>query len=376
MPGYISEYQYMGLSDEEFIEIAVPNGTDVSSYSIVLYQYDGTIVESYSLGTTLGTFGGQDVYAIDDTTPGFDSFSGQGEIYADDAIALVDDNGNVLQFISHWGNTVSAVEGPASGLNSISVGTANFGESLQSDDGGASYYSQSTTNQGSIPACYGPGTRIATPRGYILVENLRAGDHVLTRDRGIQQVRWVWSGGQPLDDVEPHQKPVLIAKNALASGLPDRDLIVSNQHRVVVGVPGQLDEIFTVPTFVPAKALVEIPGIRHMVGKKSMHWHHFVCDDHCVVMANNIASETLFLGSQIVRKLNSAQRRQLSQSLGRHVRQNEIQPMALPSLTKRQAQEVLARGDTKHCEVRAKKDDDSGKNTMRNEHSLVLTELH
>ena len=348
MPGYISEYQYMGLSDEEFIEIAVPTGTDVSSYSIIIYQYDGTMVEAYSLGVTLGTFGGQDVYAIDDTTPGFNSFSGQGEIYADDAIALVDDNGNVVQFISHWGNTVSAVEGPASGMTSTSVGTANVGESLQSDDGGSSYYTQSTTNKGSIPACYAPGTRIATPHGCTLVENLRAGDLVITRNSGVQPVRWIWSGDQPLDDVDIHQKPVLIAANALAPGFPNCDLIVSSQHRIVVGVPGQLDETFSVPAFVPAKALVELPGIRHMAGKKAIHWHHFVCDDHCVVIANNIASETLLLGSQIVRKLNGAQRRRLSNALGRPVAANETQATALPCLTKRQTQDALARNASKY----------------------------
>lgn len=343
MPGYISEFQYMGYSDTEFIEIAVPTGTDVSSYSVVLYQSNGTVAETYSLGTLQGTYGSTDVYVIDSSTPGFDSQSGLGELYSDDAIALVDDNGNVLQFVSYWGNTVSATEGPAAGMTSSSVGTADFGESLQSDDGGHTYYTQSSTNAGSVPACYAPGARIETPEGYCLVENLRPGDPVVTLNCGIQPVRWVWTGYQPLDDVKPHQKPVLISKDAFAPGLPDRDLIVSGQHRILLGVPGQIDQSFSEPVFVPAKALVGRPGIRHMAGKTTMQWHHFVCDDHCAVMANGIASETLLLGSQIVRNLTRIQRRQLSVALNRIVTSDESQPTAFPCLTKRQTDDVLAR---------------------------------
>ena len=38
--------------------------------------------------------------------------------------------------------------------------------------------------------CFAPGTLIATPKGEVPVENLRAGDRVITRDNGIQEIRW------------------------------------------------------------------------------------------------------------------------------------------------------------------------------------------
>lgn len=342
MPGYISEFKYYGLSDEEFIEVAVPTGTDVSAYSVVLYQGNGTIVESYALGYSQGTYGNQDVYVIDGDTTGFSSMSGSGEMYSDDALALVDDTGAVVQFISYWGNTVTAVEGPAAGMTSTDVGTASdWGSSLQSDDGGATYYQQYDTNKDVIPACYAPGSRITTPDGFKLVEELQAGDLVETRNQQTVPVLWVWSGRQPLDDVALHQKPVLLGKNSLAPGVPNRDLIVSGQHRIAVGIYGQLEDAFPTAAFVPAKALVGLPGIRHMAGKRSMQWHHFYCADHQVVFANDVASESLLLGAQILSHLDAQHIMNLSECLVGSLGAGQTQELALPALSRRKTLDAL-----------------------------------
>jgi len=38
--------------------------------------------------------------------------------------------------------------------------------------------------------CYASGTLIRTFRGDVPIENLRVGDHVITRDNGPQQILW------------------------------------------------------------------------------------------------------------------------------------------------------------------------------------------
>lgn len=344
MPGYISEFQYYGLSNREFIEVAVPTGTDVSAYSVVLYKSDGTIVDSFGLGDSESTIAGKDVYTIDSNTAGFNSMYGQGEMYLDDALALVDDTGAVVQFISYWNNTVNAVEGPAAGMTSVDVGTASsFSSSLQSDDGGATYYKQWHTNKGTIPACYAPDTEIETPDGAVPIQDLRAGDWVVTENQGYQRVCWVWSGHQPLDDIALHQKPVLVSAGSLAPGVPKRDLIVSGQHRIAVGLCNQLQDAFDTPAFVPAKALVGLPGIRHMAGKKSIRWHHFLCDEHQIVFANAVASESLLLRPQSVKSLNLNQRSQLPRLLSMGLSENKFQSPALPVVGVRSARETVAR---------------------------------
>lgn len=306
MPGYISEIDYFGTSDQEFVEIAVPTGTDVSSYTLVFYQADGTTYKTTSLGTYSETTAGQDVYVVDQSTPGFDSGGDPtGTFYPDDAVALVDDTGTVLQFISWDGNTVNAIEGPANGTSSTNAGV--LGESLQSDDGGTTYYTQSTSNKGSIP-CYAPGTMIDTPNGARAVETLRPGDLVLTADHGPQPILWVRSSDHAVDGAQVAGAPVLIQAGALGAGRPAQNLIVSPQHRILVGGGGQLTQYFDEQAFVPAKALTGLPSIRHLIDKTNMSWVHFACDRHEVVMANGCYSESLLLGPMVLNGLSHRER--------------------------------------------------------------------
>ena len=312
MPGYISEYSYYGLADTEFIEIAVPAGTDVSGYSVYLYDSSGSIVESYSLGTVQNTIAGKDIYVIDNGTPGFNTMGGSGEIWADDGLALVDDSGTVLQFLSHEGYTVTATEGPADGMTSTEVGTVvNMGDSLETNDGGATYTPITATNKGTI-ACFAPGTLIDTPQGLRRVETLQEGDLVHTLDAGQCCIRWVWSGEEALEEVPNRQKPVQIKAGALGPEQPNRDLILSGQHRVLLGGKGAFGDAITDERIVPAKALTKRAGIRFMKGKHRMTWHHFACAGHQIVRANGAWCESLLLGPVVLSGLDAGQRAALA----------------------------------------------------------------
>ncbi len=99
MVGYISEFQYVGSTNEEFIEVALPEGTDPSGYIVHIYDYTGSIISSHPLGDADGTMGGHDVYTVDAGTPGFSVGDSMGNFYPDDAVALVDGSGSVEQFI-------------------------------------------------------------------------------------------------------------------------------------------------------------------------------------------------------------------------------------------------------------------------------------
>ena len=157
----------------------------------------------------------------------------------------------------------------------------------------------------TLVICYAPGTMIATPKGPCPVESLNPGDLVMTQDRGPQPIRWVSSRDVPLEEAEPEAKPVLIKAGALGDNLPADDLIVSPQHRVLVGENGQLSEYFAEPALVPAKSLTSLPGIRHMNGKQKITWHHFACDQHEVVMANGCQLESLLLGPMVLNGLTA-----------------------------------------------------------------------
>ncbi len=155
--------------------------------------------------------------------------------------------------------------------------------------------------------CYATGTMIETPDGPRAVETLGAGDIVSTADGGAQEVLWASHRERALDDYADDEKPVLIKAGALGDGLPQQDLIVSPQHRILVGEADQLTDYFNTPALVPAKALVALPGIRHMRGKKEVVWHHFALRGHEVVLANGCCSESLLLGAMVLRGMTEAE---------------------------------------------------------------------
>ena len=84
--------------------------------------------------------------------------------------------------------------------------------------------------------CFTPGTMIATPFGETRVEDLAVGDRIITRDNGIKPIRWVGRrhfGGRELA-TNPHLYPILVRAGSLGDNLPERDIRLSPNHRVLV----------------------------------------------------------------------------------------------------------------------------------------------
>ena len=346
MPGYISELDYYGTSDLEFIELAIPMGTDVSGYSVVHYDGAGNVYQTYSLGTSTGTMGGHDVYVVDDSTPGFSTGDSSGALYADDAIALVDDTGTVIQFVSWEGFAITAVAGPANGLTSTNIGSiTNMNtESLQSDDGGSSYYVQTSQNKGTIPACYAPGTLIDTLHGSRAVEALAEGDQIRTVDGRTAAVRWIWRQSLRARNPGAAYAPILIRAGALGPDRPVIDLVVSAQHRICVGGFNQLEECFAEPVFVPAKALLGIAGVELLPVKRHTKWVHIACDAHHPIYANGCASETLLVGPVVLDTLTDRLKASLIGTFLKGGAQKATAlngPPALPCVTVQAARKAL-----------------------------------
>ena len=191
------------------------------------------------------------------------------------------------------------------------IAGVNYSISNMDQDGTINYSEFS-----DLVVCYASGTLIETPDGPRAVENLLVGDLVNTLDHGPQAIRWVRCSDHPLEEVDVDAKPVLIAANALGKGHPTHHLIVSPQHRMLVGGGGQLDGWFKTQCFAPAKSLTGLKGIRHMKGKQSITWIHFACDRHEVVTANGCLSESLLLGPMVVNGLTRQERQQLAAIYG------------------------------------------------------------
>jgi hypothetical protein len=163
-----------------------------------------------------------------------------------------------------------------------------------------------------VSPCFTPGVMIATPRGELPVEELKVGDKVITRDNGLQEI--VWLGRQKFSwkDVcaEPHLKPVVIRQGALGNGLPERDMMVSPDHRILVTGDN------TAVRFNEAEVLV---SARHLLsGRKVFEvnsmgtiYIHFMFARHQVVLSDGAWTESFQPSDFVLKGMGNAQRNEI-----------------------------------------------------------------
>lgn len=136
--------------------------------------------------------------------------------------------------------------------------------------------------------CFTPGALIATDRGWRPVETLTRGDRVVTRDNGLKRISWVGRRDMSYADLAefPGLQPILIRKGSFGDGLPDRDMLVSPNHRFLTTSPYQADE-----GLLAARHMMD----RHGVARAQVlgvSYLHILLDAHQVILANGIWTES------------------------------------------------------------------------------------
>lgn len=160
--------------------------------------------------------------------------------------------------------------------------------------------------------CFVAGSRIATPSGPMPVEALKAGDRVLTRDRGYRPIRWIGGrafGAEALADF-PELQPVRVPRGAFGADLPSADLLVSPQHRMLLtggdaARHGEETEILAA-----AIDLVTL-GLAVMEPVRAVTYHHIMFDAHEIVSANGCWSESFLPEAAALDGLHDAQLREI-----------------------------------------------------------------
>jgi predicted extracellular nuclease len=170
---YINEFHYddAGTDDGEFVEIAGTAGTSLTGYSLVFYN--GSNGTSYATVALSGTFpdlqNGMGVLSVAGPAGGIQNGS-------PDAIALVDDSGVVIEFISYEGSFV-ATNGPANGMTSVNVGA---GVEEPGDSSGTSIGRVGTGGQDNFTwALLNDDTPGAVNNGQTFTHTISIGDAVV-----------------------------------------------------------------------------------------------------------------------------------------------------------------------------------------------------
>ncbi len=157
------------------------------------------------------------------------------------------------------------------------------------------------------------GTMIDVMDGQKSVEELQVGDLVRTKDNGYQPVRWIASRQLRAVDIEadPALRPIRIRSGALGDAKPSRDLVVSQQHCVVLDdwrcelLFGE-DEVLA-----PAKALLNDTDVLIDRTSDDVTYYHFLFDAHQIVYSNGVETESFHPAFASVEALDEAKRAEL-----------------------------------------------------------------
>jgi hypothetical protein len=258
--------------------------------------------------TQVGTSGGMvtaGTFTVDTTAPvvtvnavtGDDNLT-QGESQAGYSVSgtATGADGQTIT-VELWDETGSTIISTETATVTGGTWTVNFDGNLPIDGPSGNQYSIHASvadiagNTGTVDhnfdvestVCFMPGTRILTPSGEVNVETLKKGDLVTTTDGRHVPVSWL--GRQTVSRIfaDPMRVlPIRIKAGALAENAPSRDLLISPDHAILIDA-----------MLVQAGALVNGTSIvRESDVPTTFTLYHVEVDDHSLILADNVPSET------------------------------------------------------------------------------------
>ena len=196
---------------------------------------------------------------------------------------VLSNGGHAVYNGSGWVYTVTS----ASTAGDLSVGTPiHFFKSNGSSTATLNATGRATLSPApayDVVICFLAGTMIATPESEVAVESLRAGDLVSLADGSSAPVTWLGLQTVSTSFADPLRvQPIRVKANALADGVPSRDLLVSPDHALLVD-----------DTLIQAAALVNgVSVVRETEMEKTFTYYHVEVANHALILAENTPAET------------------------------------------------------------------------------------
>ncbi|MBU2992050.1 Hint domain-containing protein [Octadecabacter sp. 1_MG-2023] len=160
--------------------------------------------------------------------------------------------------------------------------------------------------------CFSLGTRIATNNGEKRVEEIKAGDLVLTRDSGLQEVRWV--GRRDVTAIEmkmtPEWTPISVSAGALGPNMPETDMTVSPNHRILLTGERAALLFGENEVLAAAKHLLAMEGVSQ-AHNAEVSYFHLLFDRHEVVLSNGAWTESFQPGDYTLKGIGNSQRNEI-----------------------------------------------------------------
>ncbi len=175
--------------------------------------------------------------------------------------------------------------------------------------GEADFFRQDNDYGGDV-ICFTSGTAIRTPDGAIPVEQLCIGDKVQTKDNGAQDILWI--GHRKMSGARlyamPQLRPVRIKVNALDSDIPDADLLVSPDHRILY--EGQAAQLLfnQSEVLITAKDLLNDRSVLVDYSVREVTYVHLLLADHQILWANGVQTESYHPANTTLQTIEENQR--------------------------------------------------------------------
>ena len=164
--------------------------------------------------------------------------------------------------------------------------------------------------EGGGVICFTPNTRLATPDGPKLIQALRPGDRVLTKDDGPQEV--LWTGSRRMSGARlyamPHLRPIRFRAGAFGNDRPEPDLLVSPAHRMLVKGAAAQALFGTSEVLVRAEDLLNDASIMVDHALHEVTYVHILLERHNIVFANGVETESFHPSNTALEMIDPAQR--------------------------------------------------------------------
>jgi len=131
------------------------------------------------------------------------------------------------------------------------------------------------------PTCFCRGTMILTAAGEAPVERLRVGDTVTTSAGTEKPIAWIGSGGSVITAQNGHCRPIIVRQNAIADGVPKRDLYLTKARSLYVD--GAL---------IPVEHLINGHSVLWDAIAGVVEYYHVELPEHDVLIADGAPAES------------------------------------------------------------------------------------
>lgn len=200
--------------------------------------------------------------------------------------------------------------------------------------------------------CFTRGTHILTPEGMRNIETLNIGELVVTKSSGAQPIAWIGSNQTDLSRLSPENadrlRPIRICKGALGAGLPRRDLVVSQQHRILVSSKICERMFEKAEVLVAAKRLVGLPGIAIDTNCDGVDYFHILFQQHEIVFSEGAPTESLFTGPEALRSVSEQARLEIF-AIFPELRNQKIPPVSAAFIPENKQQRNLVERHKKNA---------------------------